>query len=80
MSEAAPAPASWADIPNAASHLPGPAFLVAVVPDEDPSAIPTVHIRGGEHSVPYEVLAWFLGKVGLEVERARTEFAALCAE
>jgi hypothetical protein len=80
LSEAAPAPASWADIPGAVSHLPGPAFFVAVVPDEDPSTIPTVHVRGGEHAVPYEVIAWFLGKVAVEVERARQGFTALRAE
>lgn len=76
LSEAAPAPASWADIPGAVSHLPGPAFFVVEVPDEDPSATPTVHIRDGEHAVPYEVVAWFMGKVAIEVERIRSHLSA----
>jgi len=30
LSEAVPAPAEWAETPNAATHLPGSAFLVAL--------------------------------------------------
>lgn len=55
-SEAVPAQAAWTEIPNAATHLPGAAFLVAVIPDEDPDLEPTVHIHGyDEHVIPQEV-------------------------
>jgi hypothetical protein len=40
LSEAVPAPAAWAEIPDAETYLPGVAFLVAVVPDEDPDLSP----------------------------------------
>ncbi|MET4647879.1 hypothetical protein ABZY10_14565 [Streptomyces sp. NPDC006539] len=61
LSEAAPAPAAWAEIPDAETHLPGAAFLVAVVPDEDPDLEPTVRIHSpDEHVIPYEIMRWFL--------------------
>lgn len=76
LSEAVPAPASWADIPGAETHLPGPAFMVAVVPDEDPEREPTVHIHSSdEHVVPFEVMHWFMEKVAEEVERCRAALA-----
>lgn len=78
LSEAVPAPAAWAEIPNAQTHLPGPAFIVAVVPDEDPDLEPTVHIRShDEHVVPYEIMRWFMDQVTKEVESCR---AALTQE
>lgn len=76
LSEAVPAPAEWAEIPGSPSHLPGPAFLVAYVPDEDPALEPTVHIHShDEHVVPYEVMRWFMKHVGGEVERVRAAMA-----
>ncbi|MGW6744244.1 hypothetical protein ACWGDX_26530 [Streptomyces sp. NPDC055025] len=63
---------SWAEIPDAASHLPGPAFLVAFVPDEDPDLEPTVHIHShDEHVVPYEIMVWFMEQVTDQVQRCR---------
>ncbi len=37
LSEAEAAPAAWAELPNAETHLPGAAFVVAMIPDEDPN-------------------------------------------
>jgi len=72
LSEAVPAPVEWADIPGAVTHLPGPAFMVAVVPDEDPRREPTVHFPSiSEQVVPFEVMRWFMEKVAEEVERCR---------
>jgi hypothetical protein len=75
LSEAVPAPAAWADVPHAESHLPGPAFMVAVVPDEDPNLEPSVHIRGDhERVIPYEIMRWFMEHVAERVERCRLAF------
>lgn len=41
LSEAVLAPAAWVEIPSAEKHLPGAAFPVAVLPDEDPNLEPT---------------------------------------
>ncbi|WP_328708408.1 hypothetical protein [Microbispora hainanensis] len=72
LSEAVPAPAAGADIPNAETHLPGSAFITAMVPDEDPTREPTIHVHGnGEHAVPYEVMRWYMEKVAQEIERCR---------
>jgi hypothetical protein len=72
LSEAVPAPASWAEIPNAETHRPGTAFLVAVIPDEDPDLEPTVHIHShDEHVIPYEIMRWFMEHVAEQVERCR---------
>ena len=72
LSEAVPAPTSWADIPNAATYLPGSAFLTAVVPDEDAAREPTICLHpASERTVPYEVMRWFMEKVTEEVERCR---------
>ena len=72
LSEATPAPDTWAHIPNAPTHLPGPAFLVAVVPDEDPDQEPTVHIHShDEHIIPYDIMHWFMQNAAEEVERRR---------
>lgn len=70
FSEARPAPPEWAEIPDAVRYLPGDTFATAVVPDEDPEREPLVCARG-EWSVPYEVMAWFMGKVTEEVQRCR---------
>jgi hypothetical protein len=75
LSEAVPAPAACAEIPNAATHLPGLAFLVAVIPDEDLDLEPTVHIHShDEHVIPYEVMHWFMEHVAEQVERCRIAF------
>ncbi|MDX2701093.1 hypothetical protein [Streptomyces ipomoeae] len=75
LSEAVPAPAAWADIPNAETHLPGAAFVVAVIPDEDPSREPTVHIHSHEEQVmPYAIMSWFMEQVAEQVERRRLAF------
>ncbi|NRQ31485.1 hypothetical protein HII36_06470 [Nonomuraea sp. NN258] len=36
LSESVPAPATWSDIRNAETHLPGPAFISAIVPERGP--------------------------------------------
>ncbi|WP_438302447.1 hypothetical protein ACSHXN_01320 [Streptomyces sp. HUAS TT11] len=75
LSEAVPAPAAWAEIPNAVTHLPGAAFLVAVIPDEDPDREPTVHIHShDEHVIPYQIMRWFMEHVAEQVERCRIAF------
>ena len=76
LSEAVPAPAAWAEIADAQSHLPGAAFLVAVVPDEDPALEPTVRIHSpDDHVVPYEVMRWFMEQVADQVAACRAGFA-----
>jgi hypothetical protein len=76
LSEAVPAPAAWADIPRAATHLPGQAFLTVVVPDEDPMREPTIHINPDDDRViPYEVMRWYMGRVDVEVARCCTALA-----
>ncbi|WP_455361921.1 hypothetical protein [Streptomyces sp. SYSU K21746] len=76
LSEAVPAPAAWADIPGSLTHLPGRAFLVAVIPDDDPALEPTVHIHShDEHVVPYEIMRWFMGHVTDQVERCAVALA-----
>ncbi|WP_326633737.1 MULTISPECIES: hypothetical protein [unclassified Streptomyces] len=75
LSEAVPAPAAWAEIPNAETHLPGGAFLVAVIPDEDPDLEPTVHVHSDDELViPYEIMHWFMEHVAEQVERCRIAF------
>ncbi|MGC5039904.1 hypothetical protein ACPXCS_33455 [Streptomyces sp. DT190] len=72
LSEAVAAPAAWAEIPNAEAHLPGAGFLVAVIPDEDPSLEPTVPIHShDEHVILYEIMRWFMEQVAEQVERYR---------
>ncbi|MGW1895654.1 hypothetical protein ACWCP6_36220 [Streptomyces sp. NPDC002004] len=72
LSEALPAPEAWAAIPGAQQHLPGDAFLVAVIPDEDPWAEPTVHIHSyDEHVIPYDIMRWFMDHVAEQVVRCR---------
>ncbi|WP_203614848.1 hypothetical protein [Streptomyces sp. SID13726] len=75
LSEAVPAPAAWAEIPNTETHLPGAAFMVAVIPDEDPSLEPAVHIHShDERVIPYEIMRWFMEQVAEQVERCRLAF------
>ena len=75
LSEAVPAPAAWAEIPNAETHLPGAAFMVAVIPDEDPSLEPAFHIHShDEHVIPYEIMRWFMEQVAEQVEHCRLAF------
>ncbi|MFG3024710.1 hypothetical protein ACGFZQ_40410 [Streptomyces sp. NPDC048254] len=75
LSEAVPAPAAWAEIPNAETHLSGAAILVAVIPDEDPDLEPIVHIRShDEHVIPYEIMRWFMEQVAEQVKRCRIAF------
>ncbi|MFI1584529.1 hypothetical protein [Embleya sp. NPDC020630] len=75
LSEAEPAPAAWAEAPDAQTHLPGTALLVAFVPDEDPELEPTVHIHShDEHVIPYEIMRWFMELVADQVDRCRTTF------
>lgn len=74
LSRAVPAPATWAENPEAPAHLPGSAFLVAVIPDEDPDLEPTVHFNDENvDAVPYEIMSWFMDHVRDEVERCRGE-------
>jgi hypothetical protein len=69
LSEAVPAPESWATLPNAPTHLPGPAIILAAVPDEDPSEQPTIHLYSGvDRAIPYEIAQWFMEKVTESVE------------
>ncbi|MFD7699228.1 hypothetical protein [Streptomyces caelestis] len=57
------------------THVPGAAFPVAFVPDEDPDAEPTVHIHGhDEHVIPHEIMRWFMGRTADQVARCRTAF------
>lgn len=81
LSEAVPAPESWADRPNSPAHLPGPSFIMAAVLDEDPKAEPTVHVRSPEgYAIPYEVMLWFMERVAEEVERCRAAMSAMDCE
>lgn len=52
------------------TDLPGPAFLVAVIPDEDPDQEPAIHVRD-EHVIPYEIMHWFMENTAEEVNRRR---------
>src|SRR5690242_6593335 len=75
LSEAVPAPNSVSETPNAETHLPGAAFLVAMIPDEDPDLEPTVHIHShDERVIPYEIMRWFMEQVAEQVERCRIAF------
>ncbi|MEV6332062.1 hypothetical protein [Streptomyces sp. NPDC051909] len=72
LSEARPAPANS---DAEASHLPGTAFLAALVPDEDPNLEPTVRVYSpDERVVPYEIMCWFMEQVADQVERCRVAF------
>ncbi|WP_329201535.1 MULTISPECIES: hypothetical protein [unclassified Streptomyces] len=76
LSEAKPASAEGAATPDAAvAHLPGPAFLVTHVPDEDPNLQPTVRFWSPDgRVVPYEVMRWYMEHVADQVERCRVAF------
>lgn len=71
LSEVESVPEPWATL-SSVTALPGPSFMLAVVPDEDPSAQPAIHLYGGvDHAIPYEVMQWFMEKVTEEVEKSR---------
>jgi hypothetical protein len=72
LSKTVPAPAEWSAIAGAVRELPGPAFLVAMVPDEDLSRAPSVMF--GDYELPFEVLQRFVALV--EAEDARVRLAA----
>ncbi|MFF4243651.1 hypothetical protein ACFYY2_04145 [Streptomyces sp. NPDC001822] len=75
LSEAVPAPGAVTETPNAATRVPGQAFLVALIPDEDPGLEPTVRIHSpDEHVIPYEIMQWFMEQVADQAERCRTAF------
>lgn len=78
LSVAVPAPASWADIPNAVTHLPGRNLVIAVVPCKDPSIEPTVCFlrHNDDVEIPYEVMRWFMDLVAQDVEHCRADPAA----
>lgn len=64
-----PSPAAWSAIEGAVRELPGNAFLIAVVPDEDLTRTPFVLI--GDHEVPFTVLQRFVRIVEAEDKRVR---------
>ncbi|AUY54656.1 hypothetical protein EH183_33020 [Streptomyces sp. CB01881] len=75
-SEAVPAPAASTGAQNPGAHLPGAAFLVGFVPDEDPALEPTVHIHShDEHVIPYAIMRWFMEQVTEQVESCRAAYA-----
>ncbi len=50
----------------------GRMIMTGVVPDEDPSVEPTVRVHAPEeHSVPHEIMVWFMAKVAEEIARSR---------
>lgn len=74
LSEAGPAADSWADRSETAAHLPGQPFIVARVPDEDPTLEPTIYLgNGGGNEIPYEILRWFVSAIDDEIARCRAE-------
>ncbi|MET9880628.1 hypothetical protein ABZZ36_39390 [Actinacidiphila glaucinigra] len=78
LSEAVPVPAPVPATENpdvAVTYAPGAAFLVALVPDEDPNLEPTVRVYSPEdHVVPYEIMGWFMEQVADQVDRCRIAF------
>ncbi|MFI8186879.1 hypothetical protein OG539_02180 [Actinacidiphila glaucinigra] len=76
LSEAVPVTAPAAENPDVAvTHVPGAAFLVALVPDEDPNLEPTVRVYSPEERVvPYEIMGWFMEQVADQVDRCRIAF------
>ena len=81
LSEAVPAPAEWAEIPHSEKYLPGVAFMLALIPDEDPDLEPTVHIHSyDEHVIPYEIMRWFMEQVAEQHERCRIGFEQSASE
>jgi hypothetical protein len=71
LSDAVPAPASWAEDPGAPAHMPGRPFVEAIVPDEDPRREPEVYFADHDGPVPLAIVQWFLGEVAEEVAEAR---------
>ncbi|MFF5634492.1 hypothetical protein [Streptomyces sp. NPDC012825] len=57
------------------THLPGPACLVALVPDENPNREPAFRVYSpDERVVPYEIMSWFMEQVVDQGERCRVAF------
>ncbi|MCR3746125.1 hypothetical protein [Lentzea californiensis] len=50
-----------------------------VVPDEDPSLDPIVHVRTVQ-SIPYEIMRWFMDHVTDQVEHCHQGFEQAAAE
>ncbi|MFF3325749.1 hypothetical protein [Streptomyces sp. NPDC002889] len=68
LSEMVPVPEWGAD-----ARIPGQDFMAALVPDEDPSREPEVHVHSPDgRAVPYEIVCWFMDHVADEVARCRT--------
>jgi len=78
LSEAVSAPASWAGIPNAVTHLPGRNLVIAVVPCEDRTVEPTMcFLRNDEDiEIPYEIMRWFMEMVAEDVQHCRAAMSA----
>jgi len=76
LSEAVPASAKGVENSDATeTYRPGAAFLVALVPDEDPNLQPAVRVYSpDERVVPYEITRWFMEQVADQVERCRIGF------
>ncbi|MEU8976625.1 hypothetical protein AB0D11_47120 [Streptomyces monashensis] len=65
-----------AEVPCAETHLPGAAFMAAVIPDDDPAPEPTVRIHSrDEQIIPYEIMRWFMEHVAEHVERCRPHWS-----
>jgi len=77
LSETVPAPDPRTVDPDAPRHVVDDVRLWAVVPDGDPSLEPTIRFRSADkHVIPYEIVCWFMEKVGEEVERCRAAMSA----
>jgi hypothetical protein len=76
LSEAVPAPASWASLPEPVTHTPGRNLVIAVIPCEDPTTEPTVDfLRSAEDvSIPFEIMRWFLDLVAQDMQHSRAVF------
>ena len=75
LSEAVRAPAAWHETPDAATHVPGAAFLVAVISDGIPDLESTVRVHSrDEYVIPYEIMRWFLEQVAEQVDRCGIAF------
>ncbi|WP_329595093.1 hypothetical protein OG298_02465 [Streptomyces sp. NBC_01005] len=46
-------------------------LVTTVVPDEDPAREPTVGFHGRHLDIPYEVMRWFMDRVGKEIRTSR---------
>ncbi|MCC3761731.1 hypothetical protein K3N28_01415 [Glycomyces sp. TRM65418] len=72
LSEARHAPESWSESFKTVPWLPGEAFLMALVPDEDLDREPSLHLFGPNgKELPHAVMLWFMEVVAEEVARCR---------